>query len=62
MTLAKVNNKWCLKDMGRIIGTAYPHGDGWVINGEDETGTPFTTWAQKESRAVQLLKKYTGYE
>lgn len=61
MNLQKVNGKWYLKDMARIVAMAYQHGDGWCISGEDESGHPFTTWAQKEARALYLLKKYTGY-
>ncbi len=62
MRMQKLGDKWYLKDMARIIGTTYPHGGGWCINGEDDNGQPFTTWTQKESRAVHLLKKYTGYK
>lgn len=64
MTLTKENGKWYLRDMARIVAIAYQHGDGagWCISGEDDSGHQFTTWAQKESRAVFLLKKYTGYK
>lgn len=61
MKLTKINDKWMLKDMARVIGVAYKHGDGWCVNGEDDTGCPFTTWAQTEKQAVHLLRKHTGY-